>query len=372
MSVSDFWSPKAGTTSDIRVKRLLSASAGCSREFSFQSHQKYHSPQTLHLKRPDLQLSLFQLKKESKCDATWKSYSYAFARFDRWCRANDVSSLPTHPSVVQYFLTDLAISAKSVSAVRVACAAIAAFHLQHNLPDPCNTPDLKLLLRGIQKRFGSPPTQKQILSREQYRTFLMTCLGPSLKIGSLRDFRTAWIELILLHTSCRWGDLRELKTQNFTFSGTDMKIVFLKRKNDQCHEGHTVFTQRRTTKYCPVRLTQRYFSLLSYVAKSPYHGYVIPTIKGSGSQISIQGESKASYKSCRDSQKTVLTQMGLNPAIFGLHSGRISSNVFLKDAGFSHSDITSRVGWSANSKMPSHYAKKVRKITNEMDDCLAL
>lgn len=328
--------------------------------------------QKIQKKRPDLTQTLFDLKKDSKCPSTWKNYSSAFARFDQWCANHDLASIPAHTDTILYFLADLAESSHSVAAVQTACAAIGAFHTQQGFCSPCRAPDLKPLLTGIKNRYGKPPIQRHLLTKNQYRQFLQLCLGPSLSMGTLYDFRTAWTELIILHTSARWGDLRRLTIRNFKISTEKMQISFPKRKNDQQGQGHTIIVKLRDSQFCPVKITKRYFSLLDHVAKRTYQGYVVPTIIGVGANMTVRENSPASYKSCRDKQKAVLAQMNLNASQFGLHSGRISSSVLLKDAGFAQSDIAARIGWSYNSRMPQHYTKNAKTITDSMDASLAL
>lgn len=259
-----------------------------------------------------------------------------------------------------------------MSTIQTASAAIAAFHLQHGYLSPCRSQDLKLLLTGVRKRYGKTPKQKNYLSKSQYREFLTACLGLSLAAGTIRDFRTAWTELILLHTSSRWGDLRILKVHHFKFSDTEMKIHFPTRKNDQEGKGHFVYLKSRKSQFCPVALTKRYFSLLNHISQKMYDGFVIPTITGSASNMVVRSDSPASYQSCRNCQKEILARITLDPSHYGLHTGRISSSVFLRNAGFNPMDISAKVGWAHNSTMPLHYARKARKQVDDMDDNLAL
>jgi hypothetical protein len=100
-------------------------------------------------------------------------------------------------------------------------------------------------------------------------------------------------------------------------------------------------------------------------------GFVMPTLKVATMAFRIIA-TKASYQSCREQQKRVLTKMGLDPSLFGMHSPRLSGNVVLKDAGFQPGEVGVRVGWALHSTMALHYAKQARKKDLLMDDALAL
>lgn len=139
-------------------------------------------------------------------------------------------------------------------------------------------------------------------------------------------------------------------------------------KNDQEGKGHIVFINSRESQLCPVALTKRYFSLLTFISQKVYDGYVLPTITGSGSNLIVRSESPASYQSCRNCQKEILAKMKLDPSHYGLHTGR----VLLRNSGFNPIDISAKVGWAYNSTMPLHHAKRARKLADDMDNSLAL
>lgn len=64
----------------------------------------------------------------AKASSTMKRYTPAWGYFKKWCAGHDLSFLPAAPLTVALYLLKLTQTANSFSTVKLASAAIAAFH----------------------------------------------------------------------------------------------------------------------------------------------------------------------------------------------------------------------------------------------------
>jgi hypothetical protein len=130
--------------------------------------------------------------------------------------------------------------------------------------------------------------------------------------------------------------------------GDTVRIVFNVRKNDPYHKSHTAFLFANNTRYCPVRMTKMYLSLLP---QDP-SGFMIPDLSRKAAFTKA-----ASFSACRRLQKSLMWQLGVDPAPFGLHSARVGGTKYLENADMSDPDMAYVIGWAEGSVQPKNYAK---------------
>lgn len=308
------------------------------------------------------------LKLQSKARTTWSSYERSFQKFKDWCMVHSLAFLPATPKSVELYLADLAFSTNAVACVELASAAIGAYHKIENWVNPCDNDSIRILVQGVKRCFGKPALQRAPMTKSVLKALLSYWLPSSKPSHSILNWRSAWLELMLFSASARWGDLAILEIKNFTVTNSNVVICFPKRKNDQEHLGHVISLSKTGGPWCPVSMTQGYFSLLGPL----YKGYVVPLISKENGTLKVKGDTQASYQACRREQIAGLQAVGLNPREFGLHSGRIGSTVVLRNANFSMNSISRRVGWAPNSRSVFRYTQKAGNEFLPMNDALSL
>jgi hypothetical protein len=138
-------------------------------------------------------LQAAELKEASKADNTWKSYHAAFTKFEAWCTELDVSSMPACSETVEFYMADLAFKKKSVPLVRMASAAIAAYHKQEGFNSPTEDPSVRVLVQGIRRTYGKEVKQKHAITKDEMRLLLRHYLEPAVARGNIMRWRTAWL-----------------------------------------------------------------------------------------------------------------------------------------------------------------------------------
>ena len=198
---------------------------------------------------------------------------------------------------------------------------------------------------------------------------LALCIAAQRSAPSLH-LRSAWCEAICFRAASRFGDVNRLRRRDLTISPEGLKLVFLTWKNDQRHEGHTVFIQRSASVLCFVKLTEDYIKALEGAAVYPQDGFMLPQILEDSN--AVLPFTPSTYDDMKRLKFAVLRKMGLDPTSFGMHAAKVGAIYALREAGFDREDIRIRSGWKKGSAMPERYAKKALSKAKEMDTALAL
>lgn len=297
---------------------------------------------------------MVQLKYESKAEGTRRQYEHAWKKFFGWAREHGKCPMPASAFTVDMYVAYLADQGKGVSCANMALAAIADQHVGKRLVNPCLDPGVRMSMQGYRRRLGKPATQAQGLTKSLLKRFIDHAIGGDVSNqGKTRSrltmWREAWRELTCFLTLARFADLQNVTRRDVSIDHQKqiVTIQFRSRKNDQRHVGHWANMHGTNTKYCPVKLTSRYLSLLP---KNP-NTYMLSDMRPTNSY------SKTTYAACRRQQKIILRQIGTDPSPFGLHSARVGGTTYLKGAHMSENDIGNLGGWAPGSSQPRRYSK---------------
>ena len=80
------------------------------------------------------------------------SYRSAWTAWQAWADERGAAALPAHPAHVAAYLTHRAANGAKMATVRLAAAAIAAAHRESSLDNPCLSPLVKAVLRGLARQ----------------------------------------------------------------------------------------------------------------------------------------------------------------------------------------------------------------------------
>lgn len=84
---------------------------------------------------PRLALTIAHFKAKS----TMGRYTFSWRRWRKWAKENGLRPIPATPLAVALYLTETTAAARTFSVVRLASAAVAAFHHAVGLPSPTET-----------------------------------------------------------------------------------------------------------------------------------------------------------------------------------------------------------------------------------------
>ena len=133
----------------------------------------------------------------------------------------------------------------------------------------------------------------------------------------------------------RYDELCSIVPKHIEFHSDYIRIFVPRSKTDVYREGNFVFISASRSKYCPVGVLQRYLDLSGIDLCSSLPLFRPLVFHRSSSSYTLRS-GKNSYTTCRDILRDTLSQLGLNPNDYGLHS--------LRSGG-----ITSAVRNSSNS-----------------------
>ena len=303
---------------------------------------------------------------KARAESTWKQYNYAFKRFQKWAAEVGQVALPCSAATAELYITYVGLSTESVAAAVSAYSAINAFHEVKGLVSPVKSATCKMILEGIRRSFGKPSTQSEFLSPSETGAFVAICLAAAPCRKSLRFLRAAWCEATCFRGAARFGDLVKVKRKDVKVEADKVEILFLERKNDKKHEGHTVSIPASHTALCYLRLTVDYFAALSKAGWDSPSSPVLPSLSKSSSLKS----SEATYDEMKSVKRIVLSKMGLDKKRLGMHAPKVGAVCAMRDAGVPWEEIRLKSGWKKNSAMPERYAKKATKKMLEVDNTL--
>jgi site-specific recombinase XerD len=199
--------------------------------------------------------------RHSRAANTRAAYASDWRRFLAYCDAYGFQSLPAPPGVVVTWLAWMARAtdgddpiqpgrpALATTTISRRLAAVNAWHRDHNLSPPGNTPEVEKVLEGIKRHRGTATAGKAPLLVEDVRRMGALC-DRSTPAG-LRDRA-----LILMGF---WGAFRRSELSGLDANaihapqGAQGVIVQLPRsKGDQQGEGRAVSVLEKEPELCPV------------------------------------------------------------------------------------------------------------------------
>jgi integrase len=186
----------------------------------------------------------------SKSDNTRRAYAGAWAEFTSWCQQRGAQALPADPATVVGYLVDLAEHGAKVSTIGVKQAAIGSAHRTAGQPDPTKAESVRMVVKGIRRRLGSPPQKKTGISIADLRAIVAvlpdTLAGKRNRALILTGFAGAFrrSELVAL-------DVEDLRLND------ELQITLRRSKTDQEGRGQVKTIPQVRTKELDAVLAMR-------------------------------------------------------------------------------------------------------------------
>ena len=316
---------------------------------------------------------------ESLATSTRKTYSKLWSDFVSIALAFRMSPLPVAAGDLEIILGHFAESKKSVPLTNAMLAAVSHAHAVAGFVLE-RSPRLKLLLRGIGRRYTRPAVQSLPLSPSMVIDAINLLEGDHLRT---RDFskplllwRTVASMVLSFSSLARFDCMSKLQLSCLQFYPQNLQIHFPSSKADQLGRGELVLVGTVSgSAYCPVLFMKAYTLRLQWEAFCqgcfPFDGPLFPALRPFRGRsrmmrtaFSRQGASKAF--------REVLSQMGVpNPALFTLHSGRRGGATTAAMNGCSFLSIKRQGRWKSDS-CPQRYIDEATTRINNFSRFLGL
>jgi len=174
----------------------------------------------------------------SRAPATQRAYAADWRRFDQWCTARSLDTLPADPRVVAVFLAAEADAGAAPVTIGRRLAAIGWMHRRAGFQPPQAREGAAAILEvvaGIRRSHGVAPVRKQAADADVLRDMLRAIPGEDLRsvrdravlaVGMAGAFRRS--ELVAL----RWSDLERVPE--------GLRLTIRRGKTDQEGAGVTI------------------------------------------------------------------------------------------------------------------------------------
>ena len=194
---------------------------------------------------------------------TRRQYSYAYKRYEQFCKDNKLTALPGEPRFVIACVALVASQTQSVGASDTLAASISFEHQKRMMPSPTLHPTFKMLMRSIRQHYAVPRNPATPLTVDLLHILFDHLFSPANgvngSLASLITWRTIWRITLEFYTLGRFSDIIALRRASLRFCSkpTPHLLVFFTPgagKTDKKKEGsERVVPSNAETKYCPVR-----------------------------------------------------------------------------------------------------------------------
>ena len=252
----------------------------------------------------------------SRANSTVTKYLRAFKRWKAWTISKGLESIPAKPHLFALYLQHLSEETNSKASVEEACNAVSWVHTTAGLSSPSVDPFVKATLEGLQRSLAKPTAKK-----EPVTVYMLEAIVKDAdKSGSLKDLRLATACLLAFSGFLRFSELICLRPCDFEISQEMMRIKILQSKTDQLRQGDELVIARTGNLTCPVAMMEKYMGRTGMALDD--QRYLFRPIQKTKKGESLRQSGKISYTCLRELFKKKLTDLGLPPSKFGLHSLR--------------------------------------------------
>ena len=174
------------------------------------------------------------------------------------------------------------------------------------------------IIESAKRRKSQTVMKKKLITTEIIRSILDT---RNKKDANLKNIRIAALCSLAFAEFFRYDELCNIVPKHIEFHSDYIRIFVPRSKTDAYREGNFVFISASRSKYCPVGVLQRYLDLSGIDLCSSLSLFRLLVFHRSSSSYTLRS-GKISYTTCRDILRDTLSQLGLNPSDYGLHSLR--------------------------------------------------
>ena len=299
-----------------------------------------------------------RLQQEERAPATLFSYENCWKSFTRWVSKHhpDEDALPAAPGLIGVYIGSLRVNKLHKRTVLGRLYAIQYAHELAGIPSPLDDPQVKRIMRGLQRQPDATRRERRAITRE-LAIEILSHLPPPETILDLRDrvvFSLSWC------SAMRRSEIAAIDIEHLSF-GTDpltkseyLRIYIPRSKTDQNGAGDFVDIPRLPTDspLCAVRAVLRWFEVSGLLCGPlfPAMNWMGQAMRASSTGAPERLTGPALYKR----MKRLLTAAGYDARLWAPHSLRRGFATSADAAGVRPSLIQRHGRWKSLA-MVSHY-----------------
>eukprot|EP00731_Ephydatia_muelleri_P008337 Em0004g675a len=270
----------------------------------------------------------------SRSDSTTKKYLGAFQRWKTWAEARQgVPSFPVHELHLVLYMQHLSESTESKAAVEEAVHALSWLHGLAGLQPFSGSPLVKATLEGLRRILAKPKVRKEPVTADMLKA-MVEAAGPA---PSLKEVRLLAVCLVSYAGFMRCDELLELRGSDVTFNAEGMVVKIESSKTDQYREGASlVIARTRQAKL--------------------FRGIV-----HANSGECLRKDGGLSYTRLRELLLEKLSQLGFDPALFGMHSLRAGGATAAANAGVEERLFKRHGHWKSESAKDGYVKDSLKR-----------
>ena len=288
-------------------------------------------PLMSNLEDPELQrlaAALPDTVLRGKADSTTKKYLGAFRRWKLWAEARQgVPSFPAQDTHIALYLQHLSESVESTSAIEEAVNVLSWLHQAAGLQPVSGAPLVQAALAGFRRILAKPKVRKEPVTAEMLKS-MVDSAGPE---PSLSEIRLLVVCLLAFAGFLRCEEVLKLECADVEFNTEGLVLKIVSSKTDQFREGAALVIARTGLCTCPVAMLERYFHMGGLCSGS--HDKVFRAIVNTKSGETLRKTGGLSYTRLRELLIAKIAQLGMDPALFGMHSLRAGGATAAANAG---------------------------------------
>jgi hypothetical protein len=249
--------------------------------------------------------------------STFRTYSGPWKRYKQWCLEKGVSALPSNPLTVALYMMRLLRTAKTPAPLLTFSGAVYLNHSLAGLPSPTNHPLVAMARETARRIKIAGISQKRPFLASQIRGLFELWGSPSANLHQLMKLSALTLCYVAF---LRFDDLIAIQWQSIKFvAQSHMELIIPDSKTDQYHRGDTVFVARLGGPFCPVSPVRRLLEVGQYRLHG--NGPLIRSTILCPPEQRIKSSAPC-YSTVNSWFKDAASVLGLDPQLYGTHSGR--------------------------------------------------
>ena len=258
------------------------------------------------------QTRLNEIKDASKSTETKRAIEKHWRKYQKWGELNGLNTFPSSSETLEKYLLFLKDENCKIATIEQAKWAINSKHKIHCLPEPANSENIKVIIKGLRRILGIKKNKKQALTIEH----IASVQFPDSLIG-LRDKA---LLLIGFAGGLRRTELSNLDCNDLEWENFGVRLYLKKSKTNQ--EGREEFINIMTAKNeqcCPVEMLKQWLA-----SSKILQGALFRSINKAGVP-----QSRISAVTIGKKVKWVAKKCGFDSRNFGGHSLRAGCATYL-------------------------------------------
>ena len=291
----------------------------------------------------------------SSAPSTVKNYTRAFQRWQSWAQERGFASSPARPAHFLLYLFYIANSAQTPAPVMSAFYGVQWMHNICGATSPTSEVIVQNCFQGLRRLLATTAKKKKAITTANIQQIIDRFARAT---APLADLQMASLMTLGFVGFLRWDELHRIRRQDLQFNADHLAIFIESRKNDQFREGHWVFIANLNTRYCPVKLLQRFLQ----EGKHKESDFLFRKVTVHPPTGAAYLRDRMTYSRARERIREMLEAIGLNAEEYGLHSLRSGGATQAAKAGVPDRLFQRHGGWQSESSSNRYIDESIRNL----------